>query len=314
MIRKLRSAVNAHYEEVYATIKLEDIEEKFDMWFSRFFGLYFAKIGYKLNLTPTHVSLASLAVGVMGGVLIYYQYDWKITLMASLLITIAGVLDSADGQLARLSNQSTELGRIIDGAIDNCVFVAAYLAGCTYFYYGDIGWPIFLMGIAAGFISHSYSSAVYEMYKTEYLYYVGQVKEAKIPSLEHIKHRLTEHTGMSKLLFWVYYDYTKKQYWLSTRTPAIRETYEKYAFHPETKDKFIDLYRELIKPTMIWWALVGGTNVHRTLLMVFSIFGRFDLYLVVVILKLIPFIIVSYLQKSRDNKLVSLLEENFEGK
>lgn len=311
MIRRFKTAVNAHYDEVYATIKLEDVEERFDIWFSRFFGLFFAKMGYRFNWTPTQVSLASLVFGVIGGILIYFQYDWTIMLWASLLITLAGVLDSADGQLARMSNQSTELGRIIDGAIDNCVFIAAYLAGCTYFYHGEIGWPIFVMGIIGGFVSHNYSSAVYEMYKTDYLYYVGQAKDAKIPRPEEIKEKLGEYTGMSKLLFWIYYDYTKKQYWLSTRTREVRDTYERYAYNEETKGRFIELYRQMIKPTLNWWAWVGGTNVHRTLLMGFSLFGRFDLYLVVLILKIIPFLIISYLQKERDNELLSMLNAEF---
>ena len=246
--------------------------------------------------------------------MLYFQYDLTITLWASFLITMAGVLDSADGQLARMSNQSTELGRIIDGAIDNAVFVVAYIAGCTYFYQGDYGWQIYLLGVPAGLIGHSYSSAVYELYKTEYLYYVTQADYAKIASLDEIKQKLKEHKGINKLLFWMYYDYTKKQHWLSTRTPEMRATFEKYAFNPNTKEKFANMYREMIKPTMIWWALVGGTNVHRTLLMVFSIFGRFDLYLVVVLLKMIPFLIVSQLQKARDEKLLEQLEDNCSSK
>ncbi|MBV6645844.1 MAG: CDP-alcohol phosphatidyltransferase family protein, partial [Cyclobacteriaceae bacterium] len=121
------NAIRKHYSEVLSTIKLIDIEERFDLVFSRFFGLFFAKAALRLRMTPTDVSIASLAVGLMGGGLLYFQESWVITLSGSILITIAGVLDSADGQLARMSGQSTDLGRIIDGLIDNLVFLACYI-------------------------------------------------------------------------------------------------------------------------------------------------------------------------------------------
>ena len=46
-----------------------------------------------------------------------------------------------------------------------------------------------------------------------------------------------------------------------------------------TREKFIEKYRNTFNPIMFWWALVGGTNTHSTLIMLFSIMGRFDLYL-----------------------------------
>ena len=120
----LSAGLRRHYEQVMSTIKMMDIEERFDLYFSRFFGLFFAKLGRKWHLTPTQISIVSLLIGVVGGGLLYYQDRLEITLTAMVLITLAGVLDSADGQLARMTGQSTEFGRIVDGVIDNLVFVA----------------------------------------------------------------------------------------------------------------------------------------------------------------------------------------------
>ena len=62
---------------------------------------------------------------------------------------------------------------------------------------------------------------------------------------------------------------------------------------------------------MFWWALVGGTNTHRTLIMLFSIMGRFDLYLIVCLIKLVPIAIVMLAQKFMDEDFVKQLEFQF---
>jgi hypothetical protein len=307
MIQRFQTHIKKHKKEVLKSIKLIDIEERFDLAFSRFFGLYLARFFSKRNMTPTQVSLWSLFIGVIGGGFLYFQNSWQITLFASILITIAGVLDSADGQLARLTNQGTELGRIIDGTIDNFVFLACYFFACTYFFFGDIGWPIVVMGLSAGFVSHTLSSAIYDFYKSDFLFYVGGFRDYKIPTVEEVKNKKFEDTLVKKFLHLIYIHYTKNQYFLYTRTSEERQLLEKNAFNSDTREKFKSLYREKFSPLMFWWALIGGTNTHRTLIMAFSIAGRFDLYLIVCLLKLLPLFIMVMVQKKTDNRFIELI-------
>ena len=308
MLQKFKNHIKDHYAEVLTTIKLMDIEERFDLVFSRFFGLYFAKIGVKLQMTPTQVSLWSLFFGVIGGTLLYFQNIWELTLLGSLIITFAGILDSTDGQLARMTNQGTEMGRIIDGTIDNFVFLSCYFFGCAYFFFGDIGWPIVLLGLSAGFISHTYSSAIYDFYKCDFLFYVGGFKDSKIPTVQEVRNKNWGNSFVQKALHLIYISYTKNQYLLYTRQESTRELYEQKAFNPNTKEQFKSLYREKFGPMMFWWALIGGTNTHRTLIMAFSIAGRFDLYLIVCLLKMIPLLIVVLIQKRLDQKFVKRIK------
>ena len=118
-----------HYQEVLSSIKEMDVEETFDLYFSRFFGLFFAKWGKAMHLNPTHISFLSLSAGIPGGILLYWQSEIWIVAIGCFLISLAGVLDSADGQLARMTGSSTEFGRMVDGTIDNMVFMACYFAG-----------------------------------------------------------------------------------------------------------------------------------------------------------------------------------------
>ena len=52
MLGRLKQHFYNHNAEMNATIKLMDVEEKFDLMFSRFFGLYFCQIGCQVEYDP----------------------------------------------------------------------------------------------------------------------------------------------------------------------------------------------------------------------------------------------------------------------
>ena len=311
MINRIRERIKAHYVEVYATIKLVDIEERFDLVFSRSLGLVFAKLGMKWNWSPTQVSVASLVFGTVGGVLLYYQNDWVLTVAGSLLVTFAGVLDSADGQLARMTKTSSELGRMIDGLIDNWVFLFCYLFATLYFV-PIYGWWIFVFGVLAG-VAQSTKSTIYDFYKSEYMYFGGGFESAKIEKLEGNATGEWNKSILGKVLFSMNKQYTQNQFKTTTRTSELRAIYEKYAFSTDTQEKFQQMYKEQFKGMMFWWALVCGSNFHRTLIMFFSIIGRFDIYIGINIVTYLPMYIINYAQKLKDDAFLKRLELEFNG-
>lgn len=311
MIGAIRNHFQKHTEEVYSTIKLIDIEERFDLAFSRFFGLYLAKVSRYFNLTPTQVSLISLFVGIVGGAMLFYQESLVITIWAAVLISLAGVLDSADGQLARMTGQSTEMGRFIDGFIDNAVFVTCYLAGSAYFAQGDFGWSIYLLAVPAGLISHSFASQIYDFYKSEFLYFVAGSHSSRVKTVAELDEMPKGVGFWAKFFKKIEIDYTKRQWMLTNRTDETRALYETAAFSPSTRDKFIQKYRETFNPIMFWWALIGGSNTHRTLIMLFSIMGRFDLYLIVCLIKIVPLVTIVVAQKIMDDDFQKQLKFEF---
>ncbi|MEQ9217240.1 MAG: CDP-alcohol phosphatidyltransferase family protein [Cyclobacteriaceae bacterium] len=298
----LRRALEQHYKQVLSTIKMLDVEERFDLYFSRFFGLFFAKAGRFFRLTPTQVSVISLIIGIVGGGLLYYQEFWKITLIGSLCITIAGVLDSADGQLARMTGQSSETGRIIDGLIDNLVFASCYVGGTIYFIDEYNYWVLFVAVLAG--IAHSLKSALYEFYKTEYLYFAGPFENARIAYPEEIKDQIASEKSLFKrLLNYTYLDYTARQFRLSTRTRELRDRFGELAYNNKTQHAFTTSYRRLNHPLLFWWALICGSNTHRSLIMISSLLGRFDVYLIISIITIIPMLVINQQQKKIDSEL-----------
>ncbi|GAB4236107.1 MAG: hypothetical protein Tsb0034_10570 [Ekhidna sp.] len=290
----------SHLDEVLKTIKLREVEERYDIYFSRFYGLYFAKLGKWLGMTPTHISLMSLLVGIVGGALLYFQDSIEITLVGGFLVTLAGVLDSSDGQLARMTGQSSELGRIIDGLIDNLVFISCYLGGALYFF-PNYGWWIMALAVAAGY-AHSFKAALYEFYKSEFLFLVGRAEAGYIPTdITAIKRSGDKfhHRIMHKL----YLDYTKKQLFYTTRTKEDRKGMQ--ALSAADANDFRNRYSKLNARLLFWWAWLCGSNTHRNALIIAALFGRFDLYLWSSLIWTIGVWPVSLYQRKVDKKLLA---------
>ena len=163
-----------------------------------------------------------------------------------------------------------------------------------------MGWSIFVLALPAGLVSHIFASQIYDFYKSEFLYYIAKSEGSKVHTLDEVKSLDEEEGFWNRFFSSIRADYTRRQWFLVSRTPEMRATYENFAFSPSTREKFIEMYRNQFNPMLFWWALVGGTNTHRTLIMLFSIMGRFDLYLVVCLFKLIPLAVVYIVQKVVD--------------
>lgn len=302
MLGYLRKRYRNHLDKVISTIKLIDIEERYDLHFSRFYGLYFANAAKWLKMTPTQVSIISLIIGVIGGGLFYYQGTFWIAALGGFLVTWAGVLDSADGQLARMTGQSSELGRQIDGLIDNLVFISCYIGG-TLFLVPQYGYWIWLLTAAAG-ITHSYKAGLYEFYKSEYLYLVGKSEAGYIP-LTKDEIKPNGDKWFHKIIHLINLDYTGKQISSTTRSAEDRRRMRELSRNQA--DKFDPLYSKWNFEMLFWWAWFGGSNTHRNAMVISALFGRFDIYLAASLIWTIGYLPLNIMQRKYDQKLLKEL-------
>jgi hypothetical protein len=302
MLGYLKKRYKNHLDQVLSTIKLIDVEERYDIYFSRFYGLYFAKAGRWLGLTPTHVSLISLVIGLVGGAMLYYQNNTLVIAIASFLIVWAGVLDSADGQLARMTGQSSEIGRQIDGLIDNLVFISCYIGGTLYLV-PQYGYWIFLLMAAAG-LAHSYKAGLYEFYKSEYLLLVGKSPAGYIP-LTKDEIEPTGDKWFHKIIHYINLDYTGKQIKSTTRSPEERQKMRELS--KDKAEQFDPLYAKMNFEMLFWWAWLGGSNTHRNAMIVAALLGRFDLYLAFSLIWTVGYWPLNRMQRNYDQKLLKVL-------
>lgn len=104
--------------------KAYEIEELADIYFFRPCGMVLARLARALGLTPTAVTGIGALAGVAGGTLLH---DDRFGMAAFGFIILHGILDSSDGQLARMTGQTSEYGRILDGVGGYLTHAAIYL-------------------------------------------------------------------------------------------------------------------------------------------------------------------------------------------
>ena len=77
------------------------------------------------------------------------------------------------------------LGMIIDGFVDNVVYISVYLGGLFYLL-PSYGWPIFIIGAISG-LGHSLRSLIYVSYKDDCLYFYGDKSDHYRPTMDELR-------------------------------------------------------------------------------------------------------------------------------
>lgn len=144
--------------------KAYEIEELADVYFFRPLGAAIAYAAMPIGISPTALTVFAGLVGVAGGLVLY---DESLGLLAFGLLIVHGIFDSADGQLARLTHCTSELGRVLDGVAGYATHAAAYLAIAS----GHIargGSPrVFIWAVAAG-VANVVQAQLYDYHRTTY--------------------------------------------------------------------------------------------------------------------------------------------------
>lgn len=213
------------------SLKSADTEEWIDLVFYRPIGFRWAMLFQKLGVTPNAVTIASIFLGVAAGVMFYFQ-SLSLNIIGMLLLVWANSYDSADGQLARLTGQKSELGRILDGVSGDCWFITIYVALCLRLM-PEWSWTIFLVAFWAGYF-HSKQAAMADYYRNIHLFFLKgrQGSELDNSRLQRVIYeRLSWKDDFIKKLFQFFYkNYTAGQ---ERFTPCFQRFFtalkEKYA-------------------------------------------------------------------------------------
>jgi phosphatidylglycerophosphate synthase len=159
-------------DEYTRSLKLQEAEEWPDMLFFRPLAFVFVKAIYRTPITPNGVSLLSLIAGLASAW--YFSIGTAHALLwGGIWLAVANTLDCADGQLARIQQSGTMLGRIIDGFIDYIIGVAAFVGlGVGLAGQGVPAWPLV---VAAG-ISIALHASFFDRYQR---LYIGHARGAR---------------------------------------------------------------------------------------------------------------------------------------
>jgi hypothetical protein len=146
--------------------KAREIEERIAVYIHRPVGILFARAARRLRLTPTAVTVCAGLVGIAGGLLLA---DRGFALIGFGLLVLHGILDSSDGQLARMTGQTSELGRVLDGVAGYVTHIAIY-GGVVAAWMQETRHPAIVVvgiGVVAG-VCNIVHAQMYDYYRSSY--------------------------------------------------------------------------------------------------------------------------------------------------
>jgi len=239
------------------SLKSNDTEEKIDIWFYRPIGYQIALFCAKVGLRPNPVTIISIFFGVAAGILFYPQQLW-INVIGMLSLMFANSLDSADGQLARMTNDKSRFGRILDGVAGDFWFIAIHIAICLRSM--EEGWTawIWVPGVVAGF-SHMIQSAMADYYRNVHLFFIkgtngSELDNSRDLQKEYDEMSWTRQFGM-KIVARLYLNYTKEQEFFSPKLQKLLAVV-KGKYQNGLPAKLITDFRAQNKPLMKYTNIV----------------------------------------------------------
>jgi phosphatidylglycerophosphate synthase len=234
------------------SLKSPDTEETFDLIFNRPIGYAWALLFRKIGITPNMVTIAAIVIGSVAGVLFYFN-DLQTNIVGMLLLIWANTFDSADGQLARLTNNKSRTGRILDGLCGDIWFVIIYVALCIRMQHlQGLGEWVWLLGIAAG-ISHTLQAAMADYYRQIHLYFINgrggsEVESSELLKVEYKKLKWGKNFFRKFVLF-NYLGYTQRQEGFTKNLQKLLKiVHERYG--EQIPESFATEFRIKNKPLM----------------------------------------------------------------
>ena len=297
--------------QIESTYKSIDVEETIDIYFYRPIGYVIAKMCRALGITPNVVTIVSIFIGVTGGHLLYYR-DIVVNVWGIVLWVIADTLDSVDGQLARMTNHKSKIGRILDGLGGNIMFLSIYLhlfARMVVTY--DIGWPWLLLLVLAGGASHSIQSSLADYYRNAYLKFVVDPAKSELEGADEVRHEYEatqfSRNPVKKILLRTYLNYTVQQESLSKNFQRLRKLVAS-EFGQNVPEWFRDEYRTFNKPLMKYYAILT-TNTRMIVMSVAVLINFVPIYFAteIIVINAIMIAVTMY-QEKISAQLLAMIE------
>ncbi len=215
-------------ERVQATMKSEDTEGAFELYVTRTPGYLWALLFKQLHVHPIAVTLLSIVIGCTCGYFFFFD-DLRMNAIGMLMLIWANWYDCADGQLARMTNQRTLIGRFLDGVAGDLWFISIYL-GLGMRMDDVYGWWIWPLLTYAGLFCHGRQAALSDYYRNVHLWFLFSGKGNSELDNAAQKHEQYESMHWSwrggewlyKLFLLIYASYTALQ---ELATPEFQKFY-----------------------------------------------------------------------------------------
>ena len=293
-------------EEFKASLKSLDTEEHIDIYFYRPIGYQWARFFRMLHVTPNVVTILSIFLGVGAGICFGFN-DMLINVIGILLLIWANMYDSCDGQLARMTNQKSALGRILDGAAGDFWFISIYVAIAIRLM-PEMGWRIWVLCLVSGILCHSPQSRLADYYRQIHLFFLkgkeGSELDDADKQVELYKQMKWSKEPLQKLFQFFYKNYTKGQEGDTPNFQVFKQTLRNL-YPNQLPEQLRADFREGSLPLMKY-ANILTFNWRSITLFVAILLGKPVLYPIV---EIIVFTLIYLYMRSRHEKLCKMLNE-----
>jgi len=265
---------------VKSTYKSNDTEEWLDRVFTRPIGYLWARLFARLGVHPNIVTTLSMIIGVASAFFFAHgSYRTEgvngliCNIIGVLLLAWANFLDSADGQLARITDQKTLLGRILDGIASEVWFISIYCALVWRFWQHhalEFSWMgihdtpenaimmtiiLFAFALYSGFHCHAGQCALADYYRQIHLLMVNGKAGSELDHSSRLRliYQTIPWKGhyLYKVFLRNYIRYTSQQ---ERRTPSFQalrlRARQAYGSIENVPQDFRDLFRAYSLPLM----------------------------------------------------------------
>ncbi|MDR2118094.1 MAG: CDP-alcohol phosphatidyltransferase family protein [Tannerellaceae bacterium] len=204
-----------------STFKSLDTEEFIDLHFYRPLGYRWALLFRKLGVSPNTVTVMAIFLGMAAGVCFYFS-SLAVNAIGMMLLVWANTYDSADGQLARMTGNTSPLGRMLDGFCGDAWFVTIYAAICLRLT-PEWGLWIWLLGAVSGY-THTRQASMADYYRNVHLYFLKGKTGSELSNTAALRKefdRLSwKNDFLLKLGHVFYIRYTREQ---EKQTPRLQQ-------------------------------------------------------------------------------------------
>lgn len=217
-------------EDIKAARKSGDTEDPVDILFYDPIAIRLTRRFIRMGWTPNAVTLLSLAFGVGGSLLFYPQNRW-INLAGIALVIFGVILDCCDGQIARLTHTSSELGRVLDGMVDTLSLLSLYIVLGFRMMKETVpftdtlwSWPVWIL-IVVTMILHSNQARMADFYRGLHLFFLSGSNRSNLTRVKTLKEEraaLPAGTPFYKRIFlFIYTLYTRDQEMFTPRAQRL---------------------------------------------------------------------------------------------
>lgn len=226
----------------------------------------------RLNITPNMVSSFGMICGLLAGFCYYHYQNPAFAILGFALMFMWHVFDGADGQLARATQNFSDIGKVIDGVCDYVTFISVYVGislALSTIYGNQIWWLTIFAGIC-----HAIQSGAYELQRSEYDFWGKAKSTADLPNLNDLIEGAKKKSAAGQIAGQLHIAYIRMQYAFSGVDHTFRRSLkEVIELAPEKENEIRALYRETFAPAVNSWSFLCA-NYRTFAIFIASISGE----------------------------------------